>query len=124
MAAALTTYTKNKVLDWVTGTSEAGFDLYCGLAISGTEITGHGYARVSADGKFAAAALGHADNDEALLFPVCTGTPYTPNQAAWFDGASGPQVTEWETVTMAAVEVGSRPRLPIGAGDLTLSNPA
>lgn len=94
--SAMSDYLENKVLDHILGTTAytAPTTVYVGLATasfaddnSGTELTGNGYARVSAT--FDAASGGTTDNSAAIEFAAATGSWGTVSHFGVFDASTG-----------------------------------
>lgn len=93
--SAMSDYLENEILDHILGTGAYTMPstVYVGLSTgsfaddnSGTELTGSGYARVSAS--FGAAASGTASNDAAVEFPAATGSWGVVSHFGVFDASS------------------------------------
>lgn len=139
----LSNFTKNKVLDEVTGRSST-MDLgtiYLGLSTtqpseSGTSVTNitepsasAGYVRAllgsssqSLTLMFPAAANGTVTNDKQIKFDMATGSWGTCTYAVLFNAATGGNVIGWSaltsSITVAANEVAV---VPVGGVTITLT---
>jgi hypothetical protein len=120
-------YLENKVLDHILGTTAytAPTTVYVGLSTasfaddnSGTELTGNGYARVSAT--FDAAASGATDNSAAIEFAAATGSWGSVSHFGIFDAASAGNLLIHGAFTTAKT-IASGDILKIAAGDLDIS---
>lgn len=119
---AWTTYFKNQVAANVFQNSTK----YVGLAIDGTELTGHGYSR----GAWITSAMTLANdtsvitnNDIVIAYTPTDSSAQDADEFAIFDAASGGnQLTEWEDLTsdVAAPELGQSLRF-MSAGDLSVT---
>jgi hypothetical protein len=125
--SAMSDYLENKVLDHILGTTAytQPTTVYVGLSTasfaddnSGTELSGSGYARVSAS--FNAAASGSADNSAAIEFSAATGSWGTVSHFGIFDASSAGNLLIHGSFTTAKV-IGSGDILKITAGDLDIS---
>jgi len=125
--SAMSDYLENKVLDHILGTTAytQPTNVYVGLSTasfaddnSGTELSGSGYARVSAS--FNAASSGSADNSAAIEFSAATGSWGTVSHFGIFDASSAGNLLIHGSFTTAKV-IGSGDILKITAGDLDIS---
>lgn len=125
--SAMSDYLENKVLDHILGTTAYTMptNVYVGLATasfaddnSGTELSGSGYARVSAS--FNAAASGAADNSAAIEFSAATGSWGTVSHFGLFDASSAGNLLIHGSFSVAKV-IASGDILKISAGDLDIS---
>ncbi len=125
--SAMSDYLENEILDHILGTGSYTMPttVYVGLSTgsfgddnSGTELTGSGYARVSAT--FNAAASGTADNASAIQFAAATGSWGSVSHFGIFDAASsGNLLIHGAFTTAKTIESGDI--LKIDAGDLDIS---
>lgn len=105
-----TDYLENKLLDHVLGVAAytapaphvALFTAAPGEAGGGTEVSGTGYARVAATGKFGAASGGSASNSAKITFPS-PGAGGWGNATHWgiFDAAAAGNLLRYEALTIA-----------------------
>jgi len=125
--SAMSDYLENEILDHILGTGAYTMPstVYVGLSTgsfaddnSGTELTGSGYARVSAS--FGAAASGTASNDAAVEFPAATGSWGVVSHFGVFDASSSGNLlihgafSASKTITTGDI-------LRISVGDLDIS---
>lgn len=125
--SAMSNYLENEILDHILGTGAYTMpsSVYVGLATasfaddnSGTELSGSGYARVSAT--FNAAASGSADNDAAIEFSAATGSWGTVSHFGLFDASTGGNLLIHGAFTTAKT-IATGDILKISAGDLDIS---
>jgi len=125
--SAMSDYLENEILDHILGTGAYTMPttVYVGLSTgsfgddnSGTELSGSGYARVSAT--FSAAASGTTSNDAAIEFAVATGSWGTVSHFGIFDASSaGNLLIHGAFDASKAIESGDI--LKISAGDLDIT---
>jgi hypothetical protein len=125
--SAMSDYLENEILDHILGTGSytAPTTVYVGLSTgsfaddnSGTELSGSGYARVSAT--FSAAASGTTSNSAAIEFPAATGSWGTVSHFGIFDASSAGNLLIHGAFT-ASKTIASGDILKISAGDLDVS---
>jgi hypothetical protein len=125
--SAMSDYLENEILDHILGTGSytAPTTVYVGLSTgsfaddnSGTELSGSGYARVSAT--FSAAASGTTSNSAAIEFPAATGSWGTVSHFGIFDASSAGNLLIHGAFTASKV-IASGDILKISAGDLDVS---
>ncbi len=125
--SAMSNYLENEILDHILGTGSYTMPsaVYIGLSTgsfgdgnTGTELTGSGYARVSAT--FNAAASGTADNASAIQFAAATGSWGSVSHFGVFDAASSGNLLIHGAFS-AAKTIASGDILKIDAGDLDIS---
>jgi hypothetical protein len=113
------TYHANEILKYDTGQANAlGPTITPYLALytvapsaagGGTEVSGNGYARVSAAGKFAAPSGGQVTNSSTIGFPTATGSWGTVVAYGLKDGSgSSANLLRFQTLTTPK---------PVGNGD-------
>ena len=125
--SAMSDYLENEILDHILGTGSytAPTTVYVGLSTgsfaddnSGTELSGSGYARVSAT--FSAAASGTTSNSAAIEFPAATGSWGVISHFGIFDASSAGNLLIHGAFTASKV-IASGDILKISAGDLDVS---
>jgi hypothetical protein len=125
--SAMSDYLENEILDHILGTGSytAPTTVYVGLSTgsfaddnSGTELSGSGYARVSAT--FSAAASGTTSNSAAIEFPAATGSWGTVSHFGIFDASTAGNLLIHGAFT-ASKTIASGDILKISAGDLDVS---
>lgn len=106
-------YLSGVFLNDVLGNASFSANLYIALLVSGTEVSGSGYARaaVTNDGSHWPAASGSPrskSNTLIITFTSATGSWGTPNQVAIMDALSGGNVLWSGSITSpAAVPLGT-----------------
>ena len=125
--SAMSDYLENEILDHILGTGAYTMPttVYVGLSTgsfaddnSGTELSGSGYARVSAS--FGAAASGTASNDAAVEFPAATGSWGVVSHFGVFDAStSGNLLIHGAFSASKTITTGDI--LRISVGDLDIS---
>lgn len=125
--SAMSDYLENKVLDHILGTTAYTMPttVYVGLSTasfaddnSGTELSGNGYARVSAT--FSAASGGTTDNSAAIEFSAATGSWGSVSHFGIFDASTGGNLLIHGAFTTAKT-VAANDILKIATGDLDVT---
>ena len=125
--SAMSDYLENKVLDHILGTTSYAMPttVYVGLSTasfaddnSGTELSGNGYARVSAS--FSAASGGTTSNSAGVEFSAATGSWGSVSHFGVFDASSGGNLLIHGAFTTAKT-VASGDILKIATGDLDVT---
>ena len=127
MAADLTDYAKNKILEHFVGkTAWTMPTVYVGLTTStvnesATELSGNAYARV-AIGTCATASSGATENSADISFTAASGNWGTVTGFALFDASStGNRLTKWKALTASqTVNSGGTFKFPTGNLDVTI----
>lgn len=125
--SAMSDYLENEILDHILGTGAYTMPttVYVGLSTasfnddnSGTELTGNGYARVSAT--FSAAASGTTSNNAGIEFSAATGSWGSVSHFGLFDASTGGNLLIHGAFTTAKT-VASGDILKIATGDLDIT---
>jgi len=125
--SAMSDYLENEILDHILGTGAYTMPsaVYVGLSTasfnddnSGTELTGNGYARVSAT--FSAAASGTTSNSAGIEFSAATGSWGSVSHFGLFDASSGGNLLIHGAFTTAK-SVATGDILKIATGDLDIT---
>ena len=125
--SAMSDYLENEVLDHILGTGAYTMPttVYVGLSTgsfnddnSGTELSGSGYARVSAT--FSVASGGTTSNSGAIEFPAATGSWGTVSHFGIFDASSsGNLLIHGAFSASKAITTGDILRISVGDLDIT-----
>lgn len=125
--SAMSDYLENEILDHILGTGAYTMPsaVYVGLSTasfnddnSGTELTGNGYARVSAT--FSAAASGTTSNNAGIEFSAATGSWGSVSHFGLFDASTGGNLLIHGAFTTAKT-VATGDILKIATGDLDIT---
>ena len=104
----------------LTGVSYAASDLYIGaIRSNGAEVSGGGYARVSASGLLGTAQNGEIRNVSAIAFPVATGNWGGINRLGLFTASTGGS-TIFEGAPEPVVEITTGQTLTVRAGNFAI----
>ena len=125
--SAMSDYLENEILDHILGTGAYTMPsaVYVGLSTasfnddnSGTELTGNGYARVSAT--FSAAASGTTSNSAGIEFSAATGSWGSVSHFGLFDASTGGNLLIHGAFSTAK-SVATGDILKIATGDLDIT---